>query len=107
VAAVRDEELVEGDTAGDAEAFILRLRESGLKADLFTFAQRLPDVKPKHGYHFEWENATAIPITSCAHWWMAQTEYSVRKGVNRAKKLGVTVTVADFNDQLVENMSHL
>ena len=102
VAAVRDEELVEGDTVADPESFISRVRESGLKADLFTFAQRLPDVTPKHGYHIEWENAAVLPITSCAHWWKAQAEYSIRKGVNRAKKLGVTVTVADFNDQLVE-----
>jgi len=102
VAAVRDEELVEGDTVADPESFIARLKESGLKADLFTFAQRVPDVTPKHGYHIEWENAAALPIASRAHWWTAQTEYSIRKGVNRAKKLGVTVTVADFNDQLVE-----
>jgi hypothetical protein len=102
VAAVRDEELVEGETVADPESFISRVRESGLNADLFTFAQRLPDVTPKHGYHIEWENAAAIPITSYAHWWKAQTEYSIRKGVNRAKKLGVTVTVADFNDQLAE-----
>lgn len=101
VAAIQDEELVEGDTVADAELFISHVRESGLNADLFTFAQRLPDVTPKHGYHIEWENAAALPITSCAHWWKAQTEYSIRKGVNRAKKLGVTVTVADFNDQLV------
>ena len=43
---VCDEDLVEGDTIADAESFISRLRESGLKADLFTFAQRLPDVTP-------------------------------------------------------------
>lgn len=107
VAAVRDEDLVEGDNIADAESFISRLRESGLKADLFTFAQRLPDVTPKHSYHIEWEDAAALPIKSCAHWWQVQTEYSIRKGVNRAKKLGVTVTVADFNDQLVEAICHI
>ena len=102
MAAVRDEDLVEGETIADAESFISCLRKSCLKADLFTFAQRLPDVTPKHSYHIEWENAAALPIKSCAHWWQAQTEYSIRKGVNRAKKLGVTVMVVDFNDQLVE-----
>ena len=60
VAAIQDEELVEGDTVADAELFISHVRESGLNADLFTFAQRLPDVTPKHGYHIEWENAAAL-----------------------------------------------
>ena len=40
IAAVRDEELVEGDTVADPESFVLQLKKSGLKADLFTFAQR-------------------------------------------------------------------
>ena len=40
----------------------------------------------------EWENAAAIPITNFSHWWKECTEYSIRKAVNRAKKLGVTVT---------------
>jgi hypothetical protein len=102
VAAVRDEELVEGDTVGDPEAFLSRLRSSGLKADLFTFAQRLPDTKPRHAYHIEWENAAALPIISYEHWWKEQTEYSIRKGVNKAKKLGVVVRVAEFNTALVE-----
>lgn len=101
-AIVRDEELVEGDTVANPTSFIPHLRRSGLKADLFTFAQRMPDVTPKHSYHIEWENAAALPVTSFGQWWKAQTEYSVRKGVNRAKKLGVTVTVANFSDQLVE-----
>ncbi len=100
-AGVRDEELVEGDTVADPESFILELKESGLRADLFTFAQRLPSTMPKHSYHIEWENAAAVPITSFSDWWKERAEYSIRKGVNRAKKLGVTVELAEFNDQFV------
>jgi hypothetical protein len=107
IAAVRDEELVEGDTVADPESFVSRLKHSGLKADLFTFAQRLPDVAPKHCYHIEWENAAAIPITTFSRWWKERTEYSIRKGVNRAKKLGVTVKQADLNNELLEAISYI
>lgn len=102
IAAVSEEELVEGSTIAEPELFIARLKKSGLNADLFTFAQRLPDTAPKHRYHIEWENAAVIPITSFSQWWNERTEYSTRKCVNRAKKLGVTVRVAEFNDQLIE-----
>lgn len=101
LAAVRHEELVEGDTVADPDAFVSRLKESGLKADLFTFAQRLPEEKPKYSFFTEWENAASIPITSFSHWWKERAEYSIRKAVNRAKKLGVEVRVTEFNDDFV------
>jgi hypothetical protein len=107
VAAVRDEELIEGDTVADPESFIQQLKRCGLKADLFTFGQRVPNVAPKRKYHIEWGNAAAIPISTYSHWWKERIEYSIRKGVNRAKKIGVIVEVADFDDQLVNGICHI
>lgn len=103
VAAVRHEELVEGDTVANPDFFVSRLKKSGLKADLFTFAQRVPDSTPKHRYFTEWENAAVIPITTFSHWWNDLAEYSIRKGVNRATKLGVVAKVIEFNDRFVES----
>jgi hypothetical protein len=102
IAAVREEELVDGDTVANPNSFISQLKESGLKADLFTFAQRLPDKTPKHSYPAEWGNAAAIPITNFSHWWKELAEYSIRKAVNRAKKLGVVVRLSEFDDAFVK-----
>lgn len=102
IATVPDEELVEGETVTNLESFVTQLKRSGLKADLFTFAQRVPDTTPKYSYKIEWENSAVIPITTFSDWWKERTEYSIRKAVNRSKKLGVTVRVAEFNDELVE-----
>jgi hypothetical protein len=102
VAAVRHEELIEGDTVADPASFVSRLKKNELKADLFTFAQRIPDSTPKYNFQIEWENAAAISITTYARWWKECTEYSIRKAVNRAKKLGVTVRIAEFNDEYVQ-----
>jgi hypothetical protein len=102
VAAIRHEELVEGDTVANPDLFVSQLNESALKADIFTFAQRVPDSTPKYNYYKEWENAAAIPITTFSHWWKECTEYSIRKAVNRAKKLGVVTKVTEFDDEFVE-----
>jgi hypothetical protein len=104
VASVCDEELVEGDTVSDPESFVPRLKASGLRADLFTFAQRLPHTAPKHSYPIEWENAAALPITKYSEWWKERTEYSIRKGVNRARKLGVVVKAVEFDDALLDGI---
>jgi hypothetical protein len=102
VAEIRHEDLVEGDTVANPESFVSQLLKSGLRADLFTFAQRLPDTVPKYTYRTEWENVAAIPITKYSDWWQIRAEYSIRKAVNRAKKVGVVARVTEFNDEFVE-----
>lgn len=101
-AAVRHEELVEGNTIAHPDSFVSQLKKSGLRADFFTFAQRIPDIAPRYGYRTEWENAAAIPITNFSHWWKESAAYSIRKAVNRAKKLGVVTRVVGFDDKFVE-----
>lgn len=108
VAAVREEELLEGHTVEDPELFVQQLLKSGLHADLFTFTQRLPYPAPRFsGFHVEWWNAAAIPVTTYDDWLKNRAEYSVRKGVNRAKKLGVTVDVVEFSDDLVRGIARI
>jgi hypothetical protein len=102
IAAVREEELVDGDTVVNPNSFFSGLKESGLKADLFTFAQRLPAKTLKYSYPAEWGNAAVIPITNFSHWWKELAEYSIRKAVNRSKKVGVVVKLTEFDDAFVE-----
>ncbi len=107
VAAVRDEELVEGDTTSDLRSFVSILSKSQLQADIFTFTQRPPDSQAKFGLRAEWESAAALTITSYDHWFKNCTEYSIRKGVNRAKKLGVDVRRVQFDDRLLEDIHRM
>jgi hypothetical protein len=104
LAAVKDEELVEGETVEDTESLISKLKEGKLKADIFTFAQKLPCTTPKHKYHLEWDNAAVVPITKFKDWWEKRAEYDVRKAVKKAAKLGVIVNAVEFNDALVHGI---
>lgn len=107
VASARDEELLQGDTVKDPVAFISQLKRSRLKADIFTFAQRVPDTTPKYAYRTECENAAALPITTFSEWFQHGAEYSIRKAVKRAQKLGVITRIAEFNDAFVEAALHI
>jgi len=104
MAAVMDEELVEGDTIRDPESFIPALKQTGLKADIFTFAQKLPDIKPHYDYRLEWDNAAVVPITNFKEWWEKRAEYDVRKAEKKAAKVCVTVKTAEFNDAFVRGI---
>jgi hypothetical protein len=107
IASVMDEGLIEGETVSDPEMFTPRLKNSELKADIFTFAQKLPCIVPKHKYQLEWDNAAVVPITSFSEWFERRAEHDVRRAVRRAQKLGVVVTLSEFNDTFVEGISRI
>jgi hypothetical protein len=104
VATVHDEELVEGEILGDPESFVSKLKESGLEADFFTFAQKLPDTTPRYAYHMEWDNFAVIPITTYSEWFKNRAESSVQRAVRKAAKSGVVVRVAEFDDVFVRDI---
>jgi len=104
IAAVVDEELVEGETVADPELFVQRLKSSGLKADVFTFAQKLPGVSPRYTYQLEWDNQAVISITSFSDWWERRVEPSVRRAVRKATKVGVTTKLVQFDDAFVKGI---
>jgi hypothetical protein len=101
---VQDEDLVEGEVVAEPESFILRLQQTGLNADLFTFPQKLPDISPKYAYHMEWDNFAVIPITTFSNWWDKRVESSVRRAVRKAAKAGVAVKLVKFDDAFVQGI---
>ena len=103
IAAVQDEDLVEGETVADPASFVLQLKKSDLNADIFTFAQKLPATTPKHRYHIEWDNFAVIPITTFSDW-ERRVESSVRRAVRKAAKAGVVVKLAEFDDTFVQGI---
>ncbi len=105
-AQIKDEDVVEGVTVEDPDLFIIKLKQSKLKADVFTFAQRPPEVTPKFDYHSEWDNWAAMPTTSFKDWWENLPQES-RKNVRRAAKRGVVVKVTPFDYHLVEGVHRI
>jgi hypothetical protein len=103
-AKVRGEDWCEGQSVADPELFVRKLTESGLKADIFTIAQQIPDVKPRYKYHMDWDNVAAIPITRFEEWWEKRLPQVTRKSVRRGQKRGVVAKVTEFNDELVRGI---
>ena len=102
-AEIKDEGVVEGVTVEDPDSFITKLKESGLAADLFTFAQKPPEITPKYDYHRDWDNWAAIQTACFEDWWESLPQVS-RKNVRRAGKRGVVVKVIPFDDDLVKRV---
>jgi hypothetical protein len=106
IASVVDEELLDAESVDDPERFLRELRGSGLAADILTFAQRVPDVQPRYQYRLEWDNFAAIPISSYANW-EKRVEPDVRKAVKRAKREGIVVRLAEYDDAFVHGICRI
>jgi hypothetical protein len=106
-ASLYDEEWLEGEAVPDPEDFIRHLTNGALKADIFSFARKLPETKRRFPYPFEWDNVAAIPITTFSEWWEKRVSHDLRKDVNRAEKRGVIVRTTELNDALVAGIKEL
>jgi hypothetical protein len=105
-AAVFDEDWYDRPIMDDPAAFAAKIKRSGRGADLFTFAQKIPDCKPRYPFRFEWDNVAAIPITSYQEWWQRLSS-DRRKDVKRAEKQGIVVKRVELDDDLVRGIVEL
>jgi hypothetical protein len=80
------------------------LRQSGVRVDLFTFVERLPQTKPNYSYSMEWDNFAALPITTFDHWWTKQIGFKARNKAKQAEKKGVVLREVRFDDALVRGI---
>lgn len=107
VATIHDEELAEGELVRNPEHFIEQLKASKLRADIFTFAQKLPETAPKYKYRQDWDNIAVIPIGKYADWWEKRVDPGVRRAVRKAAKSGIEVRVAELDDEFVQGIANI
>ncbi len=103
MATVQDELWLEDEGVVDPEAFIRQLNEQNLKADVFTFTQKVTRAQVRQFYRHDLDNVAAIPLTTYDAWWNGLSQ-DPRKNVRRAAKRGVTVQAVDLDDHLINGI---
>ena len=89
------------------ELMVQAIRKSKIKADIFTFWQRLPETEPRYNYYMEQESIAAFPIKNFDHWWKNQINPKTRNLVRKAQKMGVVVKQADFDQAFIRGMQDI
>ena len=97
-------ELDSYESLGDPEPVLDGLRTAGVRADLFSFMQAVPDVVPRYSYRMEWDNLAVLPVSTFDHWWEHQLRSFPRNRARQAHKRGVTLGEVAFDDALVHGM---
>lgn len=98
---------VDGDKftlPGDPQLLIQGIKESSLRADLFTFLQKVPDTEPLYPYESELDNLAVLPITSFDNWWNHQIKSPARNRARQAEKKGAVIREIEFGEELVRGI---
>lgn len=103
-AEIFDEYWLEAHRLPAPEAALQRCGALTPKPDLFTFAQRVPDVRPRYDYFMEWDNIAAIPLSSYDGWLRQQVTSATRRNIKAAQNRGIEVRVADYDDAYVRGI---
>jgi hypothetical protein len=108
VAYVNNEQWLESEVESPGRCVeILKDQDrGGIKADLFTFSQKLPATKPKYSFPLEWDSVATIHVTSFEEWWEGLPQ-ETRKNVRRSQKRGVFVSVKKLDDEVTKDLHEL
>lgn len=104
VAEIFDEYWLEQEKLPCPEGVIAQLSRRDHKPDLFTFAQKVPEVDRKYSYFTEWGNVAVIPISSYEQWFQKQISSATKRNIRASEKKGVEVRVSDYNDDYVRGI---
>jgi N-acetylglutamate synthase-like GNAT family acetyltransferase len=105
IAKVRGEEMMEKELE-HPELYVAALRgdkDRKLKADIFSFTQKVPATQPKYPYAMEWESVAAIPLASFKEWWEALPQ-ETRKNVRRSQRRGVVILIKSLGTDVIEGI---
>jgi hypothetical protein len=95
------------EEVADPGLVVNALKKSGIRIDLFTFVQRLPESRPKYNYFMEWDSVAAIPIFSHQYWLKNQIPDQTRNKIKKASKIGVEIRPMSFGEELVNGISNI
>jgi hypothetical protein len=95
------------DTEISDPAAIVDSLKKAPPGDIFTFAQKIPNLKPTFDFYYEWDNAAVIPLTTFEDWWGKRLPQVTRKNVRRSAKRGVVANEVEFNDHFISEVVQL
>src|SRR5579871_3070696 len=82
-------------------AFIDEMKRLGVRADVFSFVDRLDDRAPK-GHAFQATDRVAVmPLSTYEHWFEKQLFFKPRNKLRKSWKAGVVARQLEFTDELI------
>lgn len=107
MASLHDEDWLEHE-ADCPHVYVARLKEQPgrLRADIFTFSQRVPSTEPQYSFPMERRSVAVADVSTFGVWWERLPQVT-RKNVRRSQKRGVTLRLQHFDADLVRGIAEV
>jgi hypothetical protein len=92
------------DDIKDPEVAIAGLTRCRPRPDIFTFCQRVPEIRRKYSYRMVADPLAVLPISTYDEWWKKQVKGTTRNMIRKSQKAGVEVREAIFDDEFIRGM---
>lgn len=91
----------------DPESILNEIKSSGIKADMLTFWQLVPDADPRFSYYYELEDQAILHIKSYEDWIKNHADRKARQAANRAVRRGISVKEVEYDDAFVSGITEV
>jgi hypothetical protein len=88
----------------DPVAFLQHVRQSRLRADIFTFVQGVNDRVPKYAFEQAVDQLAVLPLTTYENWFTKTLYNKPRNMIRKALKSGIEIRLEEFSEQLVQGI---
>ena len=88
----------------DPFSFIQELKQSGLRADIFTFVRHVNNRIPRHAFYQQAEKIAVLPITTYDEWFTKRLHNKPRNMIRKALKSGIEIRLEEFSDPLLQGI---
>lgn len=103
-AEIFDEYWLERDLLPRPDMLVAELQGKKDRPDLFTFAQRVPEIDSRYSYHCELDNYAVLPVSTYEQWFQKQIPAATRRAIRASEKRGITVSISEYNDDYVRGI---
>jgi len=86
------------------QAVIAELKNKKDRPDLFTFAQRVPDVDPAYGYYHEFDNYAVLSVSAYDEWLQKKIPAATRRNIRASAKRGIIIRDCAYDDDYVKGI---
>ena len=88
----------------DPVSFVQHVRQSRLRADIFTFVQSVNERIPKYAFPQAVDQLAVLPITTYEEWFTKRLYNKPRNMIRKALKSGIEIRLEEFSEPLVEGI---
>ena len=96
-----DEYWLQRELLPSYEVVIAELIKRGNRPDIFTFAQRVPDVGLAYNYYYDFDNYAVLSLSIYDEWLHRKIPRTTRQNIRASAKRGIVVRVSAYHDDYV------